>query len=171
MMKKVRYWAIGSLAPLGLLIGACYQSPTQMDDVDPAELSPAAIEEPVDPSESADPGADQGEPVDEDCQALEDVADAVACRRTGVWCRNSGDCCSRDCRAGVCRGGGGAQCRWHAGYCNSNWDCCSFNCYGNKCHTHRGAGGECHMGGEPCHSDGECCVGGCGNGRCSGRRR
>lgn len=133
-MKKIRTLAIaGLMAPLGLLIGACYADPADIEGAPPPTDESASMEATTDEATS--------EPVSTDSEeiAIGEEEDGV-CRVVGSWCRGNWQCCTGNCWYGTCRGygGGGGYCRPLGSWCRANWQCCTGNCWYGAC---RGYGG------------------------------
>ena len=76
------------------------------------------------------------------------------CQLAHTHCDISSDCCSLQCKAGVCFGDG---CYAAGANCASDPECCNNSCVEGFC-------AECLGAGETCQGNPQCCSGNCGAG-------
>ncbi len=80
------------------------------------------------------------------------IEPGVGCLGAGVGCAVYTDCCSLDCNAGVCIGGG--ACLPAGDACGGNPDCCNNACVQGFC-------ADCLGPMQGCADGAECCSGKC----------
>jgi hypothetical protein len=142
-MKRIQYWAIASLlAPLGLVVGSCYQ--------DPAETTEPGLEE--DEAEYSESNLDQEESTEE---STEETSQDIVCKPLGWPCYSNWECCGGGCLYGVCRGVG-----YYPGYGYPGY---GYPGYGYPYRRF------CQVRGQYCSHDFQCCSGNCRWGVCRGR--
>ncbi len=93
------------------------------------------------------------------------------CLPTGSACTTSSECCSEDCRRGICQGDvtppPDPECKAIGEPCLSATDCCSGDCMRGQCWGEEPTPSPiCLNIGEPCSIGADCCSGDCRRGQC-----